>query len=316
MSTEKKTLIKSKLHPRNRNKNPYDLNALINCVPDLRNYLVLNKFGIESINFSNPIAVKLLNKSLLYHYYGLKNWDFPDKNLCPPIPGRADYIHYVADLLKTSNQGKIPKGEKVKCLDIGTGASCIYPIIGQIEYGWNFVGSDIYSKSINAANKIINLNPQLQGKIECRHQNIKKNTFKGIINQNELFDLIVCNPPFHSSLEEAQKGTRRKVKNLSGKDIKRPKLNFAGISNELIYEGGELNFIQTMIKESKNFSRNVLWFTSLVSKQANIKKLETSLKQVNSKQIKVIPMGTGNKTARIIAWTFKTKHEQKEWFKI
>jgi 23S rRNA (adenine1618-N6)-methyltransferase len=67
--------------------------------PALQRFCITTKTGAESINFSEPEAVKLLNQALLHHYYGFKNWNFPDENLCPPIPETADYIHYIADLL-------------------------------------------------------------------------------------------------------------------------------------------------------------------------------------------------------------------------
>lgn len=123
----------------------------------------------------------------------------------------------------------------------------------------------------------------------------------------------MCNPPFHSSGEDAQKGTRRKIKNLTGEKVKTPELNFAGISNELICDGGEYKFIHSMIKESKKFSKNCYWFTTLVSKQSNLKGIYKALEKVEANQIKTIPMGTGNKSSRIVVWTFLSKEEQKEW---
>ena len=238
---------------------------------------------------------------------------FPDENLCPPIPGRADYIHHMADILGETNSGKIPIGDAITCLDIGLGASCIYPILGVAEYNWKFIGSDIDPKSIASAKSIINDNPMLKDKIECRLQKKSNAIFRGIIKKGETIDLIVCNPPFHSSIEDAQKGTRRKVKNLSGKKVKTPELNFSGIRNELICEGGEYQFIQNMIKESKSFSKNGYWFSTLVSKQSNLKGIQKTLENINVSQLKTIPMDTGNKTSRIIAWTFLSKEEQKEW---
>jgi len=47
--------------------------------------------------------VKVLNTALLFKYYNIQSWNFPDDNLCPPISGKVDYIHHLADLLKTSN---------------------------------------------------------------------------------------------------------------------------------------------------------------------------------------------------------------------
>ncbi|MBE0649666.1 MAG: 23S rRNA (adenine(1618)-N(6))-methyltransferase RlmF [Bacteroidales bacterium] len=313
MSSEKNQKVKSRLHPRNKNREKYDLSALTASNPELKNYIIPNKSGEESVDFSNPVAVRLLNKALLNHYYGIKYWEFPDENLCPPIPGRADYIHHIADLLSESNFGRIPTGNKITCLDVGTGASCIYPIIGVTAYDWKFIGSDIDPKSIASAQHIVNSNASIKDKIECRLQKNPKDVFFGIISKEEKIDLTICNPPFHASVEEAQEGTRRKIKNLSGKKVKTPELNFAGISHELICDGGEYKFIENMIRESEKFSKNCYWFSTLVSKQSNLKGIYKSLEKIEAHQIKTIPMGTGNKSSRIVAWTFLSKLEQKEW---
>ncbi|MBU3025684.1 23S rRNA (adenine(1618)-N(6))-methyltransferase RlmF [Zobellia galactanivorans] len=313
MSSEKKPKEKARLHVRNKNRERYDLEALKTVQPELKGFIKPNKFGVESIDFSNPRAVKLLNKALLNHYYGIENWEFPDENLCPPIPGRADYIHHIADVLGDTNAGNVPSGNKITCLEIGVGASCIYPIIGVTEYGWNFIGSDIDPKSIVSAKHIVNSNPSLKGKVECRLQKSARDIFRGILSPDEKIDLVICNPPFHSSMEEAQKGSRRKIKNLSGKKVKTPKLNFSGIGNELIYDGGEARFIENMIWESRKFNKNCYLFSTLVSKESNLRRIYKLLEKVEAHSIKTIPMGTGNKSSRIIAWTFFSEEAQKEW---
>lgn len=313
MHSDKNQQEKTKLHPRNVNRERYDLDALTTSNPELKKYILLNKFGRESVDFSNPLAVRLLNKALLNYYYSINYWEFPAENLCPPIPGRADYIHHIADLLAENNLNKIPTGDKITCLDVGVGASCIYPIIGVIEYGWNFIGSDIDPKSIASAQKIVNANASLEAKIECRLQKNSKNIFKNILDVEDKIDLTLCNPPFHASVEAAQKGTQRKIKNLTGKKTKTPVLNFAGISHELIVEGGEYQFIQNMIRESKSFSKNCYWFTTLVSKQANLKGVLIALDKIEARQIKTIALGTTNKSSRIVAWTFLSREEQRAW---
>ncbi|MBL4861757.1 MAG: 23S rRNA (adenine(1618)-N(6))-methyltransferase RlmF [Crocinitomicaceae bacterium] len=313
MSLGKNQQEKSRLHSRNKNRERYDLSALTTSNPELKNYVKPNKFGDDSVDFSNPHAVKLLNKALLNHYYGIESWEFPDENLCPPIPGRADYIHHIADLLGENNFGTIPFGDKITCLDVGLGASCIYPIIGVTEYHWKFIGSDINAKSIASAQNIVNSNSSLKDKIECRLQKNPKDVFHGIIAKEDKIDITICNPPFHSSIEDAQKGTRRKIKNLSGTKVKTPELNLAGISNELICDGGESQFLQNMIRESKENSKNCYWFSTLVSKQSNLKRIYKILEKIEANQIKTIPMGTGNKSSRIVAWTFLSREEQKEW---
>ncbi len=302
-----------KLHPRNKNKTRYDLSAMAKTCPALQDFIQPNKRGEDSINFSDPAAVRMLNKAILQFYYGIEYWDFPKENLCPPIPGRAEYLHHIADLLGEDNEG-IPMGKNTICLDVGTGASCIYPIIGVTEYRWHFIASDIDPNSLNAAQKNIDNNPSLKGNIILRKQKNAKHIFKGIIQSKDKIDISICNPPFHSSLEEATKGTRRKVKNLTGKKQKSPKLNFSGNYNELIYEGGEYQFICNMITESKIFAKQVLWFSSLVSKESNLKKIYKFIKNKKPADIQTLPIQTGNKSSRIIAWTYFNVAERKKWF--
>ena len=306
-------LDKVRLHPRNKNRKRYDIHALTKEVPALKNHLNTSKAGAITINFSNPTAVKLLNKAILFHHYNLNYWEFPDENLCPPIPGRADYFHYMADLLGNSDGGKIPLGKKISCLDIGVGASCIYPIIGVRSYKWQFTGTDIDPKSIASSQKIIDDNSILTNKIALQFQKKSNAIFMGIIKSEDKFDLTICNPPFHSSAEQAQKGASRKVKSLNRKRVKKPLLNFSGTSQELIVEGGELKFIQQMINESQRFQNNVFWFSSLVSKQSNLSSIYKTLEKVGAKMHQTIPMGTGNKSTRIVAWTFLSSNAQKEW---
>lgn len=311
-SSKQKSIEKNELHPRNKHRSQYDFKQLIKTCPELSKFVSINKYNNESINFSDPEAVKVLNKTLLKHFYGIKNWSIPKNYLCPPIPGRADYIHYMADLLSSSNHSIIPK--KVRVLDIGIGANCVYPIIGNKEYGWNFVGSDIDPIAINSVKKIIESN-NLTNKIECRLQSSPASIFKNIILPNEVFDLTICNPPFHASLSEAESGTQRKLKNLSGKKKVKTTLNFGGQNTELFYEGGEVTFVNDMIIESSKIPDTCFWFSSLISKKSNLDGVYRTLKKVNAFDIKTIEMAQGNKVSRIVAWTFLNKTRQKEWTK-
>ena len=295
---------KSKLHPRNKHRERYDFDQLSKSLPELKEYVRPNKYGENSIDFSDPKAVKLLNTALLKQYYNINFWDIPKGYLCSPIPGRADYIHYVADLLAEDNDGELQKGKKIKCLDIGIGANCIYPIIGASEYGWSFIGSDISKNALASAEAIITKNNILKDTVELRLQRNSNKIFAGILNKNEEITVTICNPPFYASAEAAQSSNFRKVKNLTGVSNKDPELNFGGQHNELWCEGGELKFIKNMIFESKQFADNCIWFTSLVSKKDHLRKLKKALKKAEVIEYKVIPMGQGNKVSRILAWTF------------
>jgi 23S rRNA (adenine1618-N6)-methyltransferase len=295
---------KQSLHSRNQHNGNYDLAALTTATPELGQYVFENQFGTQTINFAEPLAVKALNKALLYHHYGIQHWDIPAGYLCPPIPGRADYIHYIADILAENNKGVFPKGNTIKCLDIGTGANCIYPIIGHQEYGWNFVGADIDPVSVKSAKTIVVANETLTNNIEIRHQTDKGRFFKGIIKSGEKFDITMCNPPFHASQQEAQAQNMRKVKNLTGKTNQKPSLNFGGKNNELWYEGGEYIFVKAMIEESQEFAGSVKWFTSLVSKKENLPAFQKLLKYLKATDVKILEMTQGQKISRLIAWRF------------
>ncbi len=293
----KNTNKKGELHPNNPHKGKYDFEVLSKNIPQLKEYIRKNPRGEDTIDFSDNEAVILLNKALLKTFYNIDNWDIPKSFLVPPIPGRADYIHYIAELLE--------KKDNVKVLDIGTGANCIYPIIGSQSYGWNFLASDIDSKSIENAQKIIDANKNLKDKIILKLQKNRDNIFEGIIDKTDRFDLTMCNPPFHSSLEAAIKANERKVSNLNkgNKEIKKG-FNFGGQKAELWCNGGELLFLKKMAKESLKFSSQVNWFTSLVSDKDNIKPLGKLLEKLGAKEVKVLEMSQGQKISRVLAWKF------------
>lgn len=301
------------MHPRNLHRTRYDFQLLIEACHELAPFVRLNDYEDESIDFFNPSVVKMLNTALLKCYYGVDFWDIPPNYLCPPIPGRADYIHYMADLLSESNLDKIPTGAHIKCLDIGVGANCIYPIIGTKSYGWSFAGSDIDEKALENAQNIITKNPGLHGKIELRIQKNPTYIFKDIIQKYEYFDLTICNPPFHASLTEAQSGTIRKLKNLSQKNFRQPVLNFGGQHSELWCKGGEVRFVRDMIDQSFEFAGSCFWFSTLISKESNLKILLEVIKKSKATAVKIIPMGQGNKKSRIMAWTYFTSEQQQTW---
>lgn len=323
---------KKGLHPRNPHRQRYDFKALIQNCPPLAPFVSENKFGDLSVDFTNPDAVKTLNKALLSHFYQVEHWDIPPGYLCPPIPGRADYLHYIADLLAESNQGEIPHGKHITGLDIGVGANCAYPIVGHRVYGWRFVGADIDPLSIKSARFIVESNPSLAGGIKCRLQKEPDNIFTGMINTDDCFDFTMCNPPFHSSLAEATAGSERKVRNLSAnakkkgthnfkqskhsfeqsKD-KKPVLNFGGQKAELWCPGGEAAFIRRMIRQSVDKQTQCFWFTTLVSKKDNLPEIYKALKQAGAADVRTIDMAQGQKITRVVAWTFLDKQQQQAW---
>ena len=284
------------MHHKNIHNVPYNFKELAASNPKLIPFVIISPQKKMSIDFANNEAVLQLNRAILINQYGLSDWSIPSGYLCPPIPGRADYIHHIADFLKDHSVKS-----KVKGLDIGVGANCIYPILGSRIYNWKMVGADINEVAITSATKNINATPDLKEHIEVRHQTDNGNIFKGIIKKGEKYQFSMCNPPFHASEKEANKGTKRKLQNLGLET--NSKLNFGGQANELWCNGGEALFIKRMIKQSEEFKDQVTWFTCLVSKKDNLSKINKQLKKLNTTH-KTITMTQGNKQSRFVAWKF------------
>lgn len=352
-ATERKTPAteKTNLHPRNKHRGRYDFTQLTLTSPQLQPYVLLNPYQETSIDFANANSVKALNQALLKHFYGISNWDIPAQYLCPPIPGRADYIHYLADLLVSHNPRRtitniatptptdtlentaiatdtaanadisagtehatVTAPKTIRVLDIGVGANAIYPIIGNREYGWEFVGSDIDPEALRNAQHIIDNNSELTGAITLRLQADPMQIFKGVIQANEHYDLTLCNPPFHQSQEEVEENNQRKWESLrQHADPERQQrhpaphtvaLNFGGQAHELYCPGGEVAFIERMIKESRNYAHQCTWFTTIVSRGAHLSEIQSLLKRVRVKRLQTIEMAQGQKKTRFVAWGF------------
>ena len=316
-NTNKKTrapvLEKLSLHPRNRHRGRYDFAQLSQALPALKDFLVANPFDANelTIDFANPAAVKALNAALLKDFYGVESWGVPPGYLCPPIPGRADYLHHAADLLATDCNGDIPRGPDIRVLDIGVGANCIYPLIGHYEYGWRFVGTDTDAVALSAAQQIVDANEGLAAAIEFRLQKSSQKIFEGILAPDERFDIVLCNPPFHASAHAAEAGSMRKWKNLgkagglSGNAESIPKLNFGGQAAELWCEGGEVGFVCRMVAESAQRRGQVSWFSTLVSREDHLPEIYAALKEAGARNVKTIDMAQGQKKSRIVAWHFR-----------
>jgi 23S rRNA (adenine1618-N6)-methyltransferase len=305
------TLEKLSLHPRNRHRGRYDFAQLVAALPALDDFLIPNPFdpNERTIDFANAEAVMALNAALLKSYYGVDAWRVPPGYLCPPIPGRADYIHHVADLLAADHRGIIPRGADVRVLDIGTGANCIYPLIGHAEYGWRFVGTDVDAAALRAAQATLDHNPSLVPAITLRRQAAPQKIFAGIMQPEEHFDFVLCNPPFHASAHDAALGAVRKWKNLgragSAKKVAaKPALNFGGQAAELWCEGGEAGFVSRMVTESASWRAQVSWFSALVSQEKNLPAIYAALRGVAARRVETINMAQGQKKSRIVAWQF------------
>lgn len=286
-------------HNRNLHKNGYSFPDLIGSSPGLEAFVIENPKGEQTINFADSTAVKALNQALIIHHYGLTHWDIPEGYLCPAVPGRAEYVHMLADLLTNSNQ--LPEGNAIKLLDIGTGANLIYPILAHQIYGWSVVGTDIDRTAVRVGRALIEMNKVLQKGIQIRQQKTPEHIFTGIIRENDFFHISMCNPPFYANADEADRATQRKKKNL---DYAGDARNFGGQTNELFTEGGEVAFLRQMIEESEIYQQQIGWFTCLISQKDHVAFAKAELKNRKALDVQVFPIHLGNKRSRFIAWHY------------
>lgn len=305
-----------RMHPDNPHQHGYDMTLLCQAWPALAAFLYPTPRQQLSINFADPAAVKCLNQALMAAHYGYDAWDVPAGNLCPAIPGRLDYLLYLRDLLTQQHQARPLKGVRmrpatIRALDIGCGANLVYPLLGHKALGWRFVAAEAAPQAFQYASSMA---ARLAGNsaIEVRLQPDDRHIFQGIIGHNELFDVTLCNPPFHDSAEAAAAGSARKRQQL-GLAPTAAALNFAGQDHELWCPGGELAFIGQMIKESSTYATQVAWFSSLVSQSANVAPLQQLAMQQGATEVKVIAMAQGHKQSRLLAWSFLTPMQWDLW---
>ncbi|GBE58592.1 23S rRNA methyltransferase [Babesia ovata] len=352
--------VRSYMHHRSRHTKRDDFIALSRISPVLKRHLVPNskckstacKQIMHHYDFSHPDAVYHLSRAILKTTYGL-NFYLPcgcpndscdpslsaegagedgdthpgdaahidvKRYLAPSIPGRADYLHYVADLLHVSHNlpdpppegtdaahhgpanigfEDIPRGQKVKVLDVGTGANCIYPLLGCTDYGWSFIASEINSESLNLAKRNLTSN-NITDIVDLRHQKEPLRMFTGILQPDEFVYLTMCNPPFHASLDRTNLNPRVSTCGtinelvfqhddvttftIDGVDpLNLQNVRF-GVTGQVNYtfssnprERGDLAFVEIMLVESRFFAHNVLWFTSLVARLSTLKRIKSHI---------------------------------------
>lgn len=162
--------------------------------------------------------------------------------------------------------------------------------------------------------KIVQENKTLTDAIELRLQSSPQNILKDLIRDDEKFDVSICNPPFHASRAEAQAGSIRKWNNLkNSRSNSKPKLNFGGRDVELWCPGGEAEFVRRMIEQSSAYAQNVLFFSSLISKEENLPAVLSVLKKTEVTEGLTLEMTQGQKRSRAVVWTFMTDRQQQEW---
>ncbi|RHY64711.1 hypothetical protein DYB38_001919 [Aphanomyces astaci] len=262
------------IHPRNMYRNPPDFKALAKAYPSE------------------------LTRALLHRDFGITTWHVPLNRLCPPLPNRLNYIHWIEDLILFSQSSYVSTEDApIWGVDIGTGASVIYPLLGHSLNQWRFLATDVDAESIEyaAANlrsnhleHVIHLETVADGhdaailptasiQRRCRHD--------GPV----LFTM--CNPPFFDSIDQADTN---------------PRTACTGSASEMTTPGGEVAFVTRMIQDSLLLTSQVRWYTSLIGRKSSLRPLLAILRSHGIPNMRTTEFLQGRTTRWGLAWSFTT----------
>ncbi|EFJ19446.1 hypothetical protein SELMODRAFT_110877 [Selaginella moellendorffii] len=292
---------KRSTHPRNRYaEGSPDFAALAARYASFARYVRINpSTGRGSIDWRDYAATRELTRVLLDCDYGILGWWIPDGQLCPAVTNRANYIHWIEDLLQGfPAPGKNAEGG-VLGLDIGTGASAIYPLLGASLRGWKFVATDVTSVALEWGRRNIAANPHLMELIEVRSaaknggedEEENHRLLVGVVKDEEIFDFSMCNPPFFESMEEAGMN---------------PRTACGGTPEEMVCAGGEAGFVSRLIRESVELGTKIHWYTSMVGKKSSLKALKAEIRGCGATMVKTTEFVQGKTSRWGLAWSFSS----------
>ncbi|ODN03484.1 Methyltransferase-like protein 16 [Orchesella cincta] len=283
------------MHVRNIYRNPPNFAELAKKHTVIAPFLFLNSNGVPKINFKDQQALRALTKALLLEDFQL-DVDIPENVLVPTVPLRLNYILWLEDLLSWNN-GFGKAGDEVCGIDVGTGATAIYALLATKKNQWRMVGSEIEPQSVMLARSNVTRN-NLEKLIQIRH--VKDSVLDQVLADSSpnQYDFTMCNPPFFGNEDETDSGTKTK------KWRPEPSGAKTGTKNELIYAGGELEFIFKMIEESKKHQNSVRIFTTMVGIKRDFKELALKLKSVGVKNFASTEFAQGKTMRWGLAWSF------------
>eukprot|EP00903_Cladosiphon_okamuranus_P020233 g18570.t1 len=195
-----------------------------------------------------------------------------------------------------------PKSRCCRGVDIGTGASCIYPLLGAKVAGWSFLATEIDGISAEWADKNVRSNA-LQDQISVRlvpsandddNDDAPGPLLTALREEDGKFDFSMTNPPFFESSEEAGQNP----------DTATGEMATAG---EVACPGGEVAFVRAIIRDSLRLRERVRWYTSMVGKKSNAKKLLRILREAGVKNTRTTEFFQGRTVRWGLAWSFTSE---------
>ncbi|XP_056329744.1 RNA N6-adenosine-methyltransferase mettl16 [Danio aesculapii] len=282
--------LNKSMHPRNRYKDkPPDFVYLASKYPEFQKHVQTTLTGRVTLNFKDPEAVRALTCTLLKEDFGL-TIEIPLERLIPTVPLRLNYIHWVEDLI--GGQGNPQRG-----IDIGTGASCIYPLLGATMNGWFFLATEVDDICFNYAKKNVEQNhlAELIKVVKVPQKTLLMDALK---EESIVYDFCMCNPPFFANQLEA--------KGVNSRNSRRPppsSINTGGVT-EIMAEGGELEFVKRIIHDSLQLKKRLRWYSCMLGKKCSLAPLKDELRKQGVAKVTHTEFCQGRTMRWALAWSF------------
>uniref|UniRef100_A0A8C4NBI2 RNA N(6)-adenosine-methyltransferase METTL16 n=1 Tax=Eptatretus burgeri TaxID=7764 RepID=A0A8C4NBI2_EPTBU len=290
------------MHPRNRYRDkPPDFSFLASKYPDFSQYIHVDLAGNVKLNFKDPEAVRALTCTLLKEDFGL-TVEIPLQRLIPTIPLRLNYIHWVEDLMETMGIKAQGPGSHafIRGIDIGTGTSCIYPLLGATMNGWHFLATEVDDVCYSHACCNVERN-RLQDLIQVVKVPEKTLLLEALKeNPSVMYDFCMCNPPFFATAEEAKGAKSRSAHRPPPSSVN------TGGNTEILAEGGELEFVRRIIQDSLHLMKRLRWYTCMLGKKCSLAPLKEELRRCGVPRVTSTVFCQGRTSRWALAWTFYT----------
>uniref|UniRef100_A0A2D4NEX4 U6 small nuclear RNA (adenine-(43)-N(6))-methyltransferase n=2 Tax=Micrurus spixii TaxID=129469 RepID=A0A2D4NEX4_9SAUR len=292
--------LNKSMHERNRYKNnPPDFAFLASKYPEFKQHVQINLLGRVSLNFKDPQAVRALTCTLLKEDFGLQI-DIPIERLIPTVPLRLNYIHWVEDLIaqQDATTTNTAKDSITWGIDIGTGASCIYPLLGATLNGWYFIATEVDDMCFSYAKKNVEQN-NLSDLIKVVKVPQKTLLLDALEEECDvIYDFCMCNPPFFANQLEAKGVNSRNPTRAPPSSV-----NTGGIT-EIMAEGGELEFVKRIIHDSLQLKKRLRWYSCMLGKKCSLAPLKKELEIHRVPKITYTEFCQGRTMRWALAWSF------------
>ncbi|XP_076335087.1 RNA N(6)-adenosine-methyltransferase mettl16 isoform X2 [Tachypleus tridentatus] len=283
------------MHPRNIYRTPPDFKELALTYPEFHKHVKQELSGKTSLDFQDPAALRALSKTLLHKDFDLEV-DLPSDRLIPALPQRLNYILWVEDLLEIVKEDHT--SDVLEGIDIGTGASCIIPLLACRKNKWKFIATEVDAESISLAQKNVDKNglkdfiQLIQTESDC--------VLKEVVEEvGRSFDFCFCNPPFFRDQWEANPEGKSRTPN------RPPPISANSASDvEKVTEGGEVEFVRKMIQDSLVLGTQVRVYTTMLGKKKSLKIVKNELRKQKVEQFITTEFCQGKTMRWGVAWTF------------